>query len=57
MKASFGEEIEIREEFLKNQQNERIKVSMVIGNTTEEIETESSNKYRWQLFIRSVPDK
>jgi transcription initiation factor IIF auxiliary subunit len=31
---------------------ERVKIRLVIGNTTEFLKTEGKNKYKWELYIR-----
>ena len=34
---------------------ERTLVKFIIGNTTKVLNTEEKNKYRWKLYVKSIP--
>jgi hypothetical protein len=34
---------------------ERVMVRLLIGNSTEELQTNEDNKYRWTVYVRPVP--
>lgn len=37
----------------KEHLTERVIINLVIGNTTEVLETDEDNKYRWTLYVKS----
>ncbi len=50
MQKMYPRSLETRIAHLK----ERVMMSLVIGNTTEILNVDNDNKYKWELYVKSV---